>query len=150
MDAGVGVSFIALLWSLHHVVKMFAAYNGGRLADKTGSRTMIFAGWIFYAVVYLAFALFESGSVLVAVFIAYGFYFGLIEPAERKWVANMVPADLRGTAFGYYHGIVGLAALPASLVFGIVWQVLGAPAAFTLGAVLAVIAAALVMTIPND
>jgi MFS family permease len=147
-EAGVGASFIAILWSVHHIVKMFATYQGGRLSDMTGNRAMIIAGWIFYATIYLAFALVQSRDALIAVFIAYGIYFGLTEPAEKSWVVNLVPASLRGTAFGYYHGAVGFAALPASLIFGIVWQSFGVRTAFSLGAALAVIASALVYTIP--
>jgi MFS family permease len=143
-EAGVGATLIAVLWSVHHLVKMGATYQGGRLADRIGSRAMIVAGWAFYAGTYLAFALVHSRGALVAVFIAYGLYFGLTEPAERRWVSNLVPAELRGTAFGYYHGAVGLGALPASLLFGIVWQAAGAAAAFALGAALAVTAAVLI------
>jgi len=76
----------------------------------------------------------ESSWGLIAVFLLYGVYFGLIEPSERAVVADLVPAHLRGTAFGYYHFIVGIAALAASLLFGFVWQTLGVTSAFVMGA----------------
>ncbi len=66
---------------------------------------------------------------LIAAFMVYGI-FGLTEPVEKAWVADLAPAALRGSAFGCYHAVVGLGALPASLVFGLVWQLWGAPAAF--------------------
>ncbi len=140
-QAGLSIAGIALLWSAHHVVKMAANYYGGRLSDRVGPRTMILAGWLFYAAIYLTFGLVESAPWLIGVFLAYGIYFGLTEPAERAWVASLVPAQLRGTAFGWYHCAVGLAALPASVSFGLVWQQWGAAAAFTSGAVLATFAA---------
>jgi len=148
-ESGIGAELIAVLWSLHHVVKVVSTYAGGRLADRTGSRPMVLAGWSFYALVYLLFAVAESRAALVSIFLAYGLYYGLTEPAEKRWVANLVPDRLRGTAFGYYHGAVGLAALPASLIFGFVWQTLGAPAAFVLGAALAGAAAFLIYRIPE-
>jgi MFS family permease len=150
VDAGAGASLVAVLWSAHHVVKMFAAYLGGRLADRAGSKTMIVAGWILYAATYLVFALVQSRCVLVVSFIAYGLYFGLTEPAERSWVANLVPPEFRGRAFGYFHGTVGLAMLPASLLFGVVWQILGASFAFAIGAALAVIAVAMISGVPEN
>ncbi|MBN2720691.1 MAG: MFS transporter [Proteobacteria bacterium] len=145
--SGVGAGAIAILWSLHHVVKMVSTFAGGRMADRTGSRPMVLAGWSFYALVYLLFAMAESRAALVSIFLAYGLYYGLTEPAEKRWVASLVPNGLRGTAFGYYHGAVGLAALPASLMFGFVWQIFGVSAAFILGAALAGAAALLVSRI---
>ena len=145
-DAGVPVSGIALLWSAHHMVKMIATYFGGRLSDRTGPRAMILTGWLFYAVIYLSFGWINSAPWLIAVFLAYGVYFGLVEPAERAWVANLVPSHLRGTAFGWYHCAIGLAALPASVVFGLLWQQCGTAVAFSAGAVLAILATLL---LPN-
>jgi len=150
--SGVGVpaSGIALLWSAHHVVKMVASYYGGRLSDRVGPRAMILGGWLFYAAVYLLFGGLSSQTWLIVVFLAYGIYFGLAEPSERAWVASLVPADLRGTAFGWYHGVVGLAALPASLVFGLLWQQFGAPLAFMIGGILALVAALLLLRVHDS
>lgn len=136
-EAGVPVAGVALLWSAHHVVKMIANYFGGRLSDRIGPRVMIRTGWLFYALIYLAFGWLSSMPLLIAVFLAYGIYFGLTEPAERSWVASLAPANLRGTAFGWYHGAVGLAALPSSVIFGLLWQQWGPAAAFSTGALLA-------------
>ncbi|MDD5306806.1 MAG: MFS transporter [Deltaproteobacteria bacterium] len=148
-DAGLTAGQVALLWSAHHVVKMAATYAGGRLSDRLGRRPMIACGWIVYAAVYLAFALVGSRAGLVAVFLSYGLYFGLTEPAEKAWVADLVPERLRGTAFGLYHGAIGLAALPASLLFGLLWHAFGSPVAFVAGAGLAAIAAVLLLRV-ND
>lgn len=142
-ETGVSVAGIALLWSAHHVVKMVANYYGGRLSDRVGPRAMILAGWLFYAAIYLTFGWLNSAPWLIAVFLAYGIYFGLVEPAERAWVASLVPPHLRGTAFGWYHCAIGLAALPASVTFGLLWQQWGASVAFSAGAVLAALAALL-------
>ena len=148
--AGVAASSIALLWSLHHVVKMVGTYYGGKLSDRLGRRPIIVTGWFYYAAIYLAFAFTESPNVLIAVFLLYGFYFGLVEPSERALVADLVPESLRGTAFGYFHFAVGLAALPASVIFGLVWQTWGATHAFVMGSVFAVTGSALLFFIPHQ
>ncbi|MFN0128038.1 MAG: MFS transporter [Verrucomicrobiales bacterium] len=142
-ESGVPAAGIALLWSAHHVVKMIANYYGGRLSDRIGPRIMVRAGWLFYAAIYVSFGWLSSAPWLIAIFLAYGIYFGLTEPAERAWVASLAPANLRGTAFGWYHGAVSLAALPASVVFGLLWQQWGAAVAFSVGACLAAFAALL-------
>ena len=144
-DTGVSASGVALVWSAFHVVKMLATYAGGRLSDRWGRRPMVTAGWMVYATVYLAFAVVDSSPAVIATFLAYGLYFGLTEPVEKAWVADLVPERLRGTAFGLYHGTVGLAALPASLLFGLLWQRFGAPTAFATGAGLAAAASGLLL-----
>jgi len=85
----------------------------------------------------MAFAWATSVHALIGLFLIYGLYYGFSEPAERVLVSRLAPAPLRGTAFGYFHGIQGLAALPASALFGLIWKLWGAPAAFLTGAVLA-------------
>ncbi|HNU01829.1 MAG TPA: MFS transporter, partial [Acidobacteriota bacterium] len=149
-QSGVTEAWVAVLWSLHHVVKMAATYIGGRLSDRLGRRPMVLAGWAVYAAVYLVFAAGPTMPGLVAAFMVYGVYFGLTEPVEKAWVADLAPAALRGSAFGCYHAVVGLGALPASLAFGLVWQAWGAPAAFGLGAALAAAAAALLLRVRDD
>lgn len=133
-DSGLRAEWISLLWALHHGVKMSSTYWAGNLSDRIGRRPIILAGWIFYALIYLGFALFKEPAALIALFLAYGLYFGLTEPTERALISDLVPAALRGTAFGIYHFMIGLAALPASLIFGWLWYAWGAPAAFCLGA----------------
>ena len=146
---GVGISagWIAVLWSAHHGVKMAATYFGGRLTDRVGPRPMIVTGWLFYAAIYLAFGWLDSAPFLIGIFLAYGIYFGLVEPAERAWVASLVAPHLRGTAFGWYHCAIGLATLPASLLFGLLWQRWGTAVAFTTGALLAAAGALLVLLV---
>jgi MFS family permease len=145
--AGVPAEWVAMLWALHHVVKMVATYWGGHLSDAWGRRRPVILGWAVYAAVYAAFATVHHTAGLVAVFLAYGVYFGLTEPAEKAWVADLVPRELRGTAFGYYHGTIGLAALPASALFGLLWYAFGASVAFLTGAALAAGACAILFLI---
>ncbi len=131
--AGVDGTGVALLWSLFHVVKVSSSLAGGRLSDRIGRKPMIVAGWLYYAFVYLMFALLDSRAELIGVFLLYGVYFGLTEPVERAWVASLVPRGLVGRAFGYYNGAIGIASLPASLVFGLIWQKWGYEYAFIAG-----------------
>ncbi len=139
-ENGVAPEGVAFLWSMHHVVKMLSTYWGGRLADRIGRLKPLIAGWVFYAVIYLAFGLSSGIGMMVILFLAYGIYFGLTEPTEKAIVGDLAPVDLRGTAFGIYHGVIGLAAFPASLIFGLIWKSFGAPAAFMTGAALALMA----------
>ena len=139
--AGINAEGIALLWALFHVVKMVSTFLGGRLADRVSRRGLLMAGWAYYAAIYFLFAFSSSRGALVAVFLAYGISYGLTEPCERALVADMVPQRLRATGFGWYHAVVGLGSLPASILFGVVWKAFGSEAAFAMGAGLALVGA---------
>lgn len=141
-ELGVSAAVIPILWAVLHVVKSVSSTPGGVLSDRVGRRPLIVGGWLVYAAVYLGFAYASESWHAWALFITYGLYFGMTEGVEKALVADLVPARLRGAAFGWYNLTIGLAALPASLLFGGLWQAYGATAAFLTGAGLALVAAA--------
>jgi predicted MFS family arabinose efflux permease len=141
-DAGLPVTAAPLLWSAHHVVKSLASAWGGGLADRIGRRRALALGWLVYAAIYAGFARAHGAVAIVALFVAYGLYFGLVGGAGKALVAEVVPPAARARGYGAYHLCVGLAALPASVLFGALYQRLGAAAAFLTGAGLALAAAA--------
>jgi MFS family permease len=89
---------------------------------------LIVAGWLIFAAVYLAFGRATHTWQAWALFAVYGTYFGLTEGVEKALVADLVPADKRGAGFGWYNLAIGLGALPASVIFGAVWDRWGAAA----------------------
>jgi MFS family permease len=145
-DLGVATFWIPLLWSALHVVKSSTSVVGGQLSDQLGRRHVIALGWMVYAAVYSAFALFDTTGVVVPVFLVYGLYFGLTEGVEKAWVADLSPSSARGTAFGVYNAVLGLGGLAASLLFGAVWTRVSPRAAFFTGAALAAIATVMLYT----
>jgi MFS family permease len=134
---GLGLGWVIVLWVTLHLSKMAFSLPGGRLSDLAGRRTAIAAGWAVYTAVYLALPLAPAFWTVWLLLAVYGLYYGLTEGAERALVADFVPSAMRGRAYGLYHGAIGLAALPASLLFGVFWAALGAPAAFIIAASLA-------------
>jgi MFS family permease len=142
-DAGLPAQAAPLLWALHHVVKSTTSAKAGELADRLGRRRALAAGWITYAAIYAGFAFAGSGWAIASLFVVYGLHFALVGGAQKALVADLVPAEARARGFGLYHMCVGLAALPASLLFGLLYQRLGAATAFLTGAGLALVAVAL-------
>jgi MFS family permease len=134
---GLGLVQIITLWIVLHLSKIFFSLPGGLLSDKLGRRPVIIAGWLVYALVYLGMAQAQQQWQFWALFVVYGFYYGMTEGAEKALVTDFVPSENRGTAFGVYHSAVGFAALPASLLFGIFWNEIGPQWAFGIGAALA-------------
>jgi MFS family permease len=149
-ELGVSAAIVPILWAVLHVVKSVSSTPGGVLSDRLGRRPLIVAGWLVYAAVYLGFAYASETWHAWALFIVYGLYFGMTEGVEKALVADLVPAGVRGAAFGWYNLTIGLAALPASLLFGGLWQAYGAQTAFITGAGLAMVAAVGLMMVASD
>lgn len=148
-NAGVPLIGLTLLWSAQHAVKAMITMRAGMLSDRVGRRTLIISGWIVYAIVYFGFAFSQSTTALIAWFMIYSTYTAAVEGAEKALVADLAPASLRATAFGWHAAIQGLGALAAGIVFGLLWQQFGAPVAFMTGAALALIASALLASVPT-
>lgn len=142
-ELGVGVGALPLLWGAFHVSKMVWNVPGGMLSDRFRPQSLILLGWLLYAAVYAAFAFANSAWQAWALFAVYGLFYGLTESPEKALVAELAPSHLRGRAFGVFHFTVGLGALPASLLFGVLWQWKGSPVAFLVGACVALVGALL-------
>ena len=140
-DLGVDAALIPILWAMLHVVKSLSSTPGGALSDRIGRKPLLVAGWLIYAAVYLGLGRAGAAWQVWALFAVYGIYFGLTEGVEKALVADLVPADRRGAAFGWYNLALGVGALPASLLFGLLWDWKGPAVAFGFGAGMALLAA---------
>jgi MFS family permease len=139
-DLGNSVLQITLMLVLFNIAYASTSIPAGILSDRLGRKRVIALGWALYALVYLGFALSSTIWHIWILFACYGVYYGIVEGVARAFVADLVPAERRGTAYGYYHGVVGLTLLPASLIAGWLWDVVSPAAPFYLGAGLAFLA----------
>jgi dipeptide/tripeptide permease len=145
---GVDVLWVPLLWSLAHVVKVTVAYAAGVASDGIGRMAVVIAGWGVRVAVLAAIAACDmggdAGSVTAcALFLAHAGALASTEAAERALIGDCAPAAQKATAFGAYHLVCGLLALPGAALFGGLWEVVGASAAFaaaSLGTALAALA----------
>jgi MFS family permease len=148
-ERGLNVLQVLGMLLTFNAVYTIIASPAGALSDRIGRRAVLIAGWLVYGLIYLGFAAANTGAQIWLFYGVYGLYYALTEGASRAFVADLVPQEQRGTAYGLFHAGVGLAALPASLIAGILWQGLGGwsgfgPAApFYFGAVLALISVVL-------
>ena len=149
-ELGVPTALLPLLWCAFHVVKSSSNLLLGRAVDRFGPRPFIFLGWFVYAGVYFAFGLATTAWEAWSLFLCYALFYGLTEPAEKTWVANLVGSERKGLAYGWYNFAIGIATLPSSLIFGALYQFFGAFVAFAWGAALALVAAVLLFGVADE
>jgi MFS family permease len=142
---GVQDKFIPLLWACLHIVKSVSSLFCGRFSDIVGRKPSILAGWVLYSAVYFSLGFLTDMALVITVFMVYGITHGLTEGPEKALVADVVPPEARGTAYGLFNGVIGITALPASLLFGYLWTQFGIVSAFLTGAALALSASFMLM-----
>ena len=145
-ERGLNVLQVMLMVMTFNLVYALLAGPLGALSDKIGRRRLILFGWLAYGLVYLGFAFSQTGWQVWALFAFYGIYYAATEGVAKALIADLVPEAQRGTAYGLYAAAVGLTALPASLIAGVLWQGLGpwngfgASAPFAFGAAMSLLA----------
>ena len=144
-----GLSVLGVLGMLitFNVIYTLISTPAGALSDRIGRRRLLIGGWLVYALIYLGFGLAQTAWHIWALYAVYGFYYGMAYGTAKALVADLVPANLRGTAFGTYNAVLGILDFPASVIAGVLWQGVGrwagwGPSApFIFGAAMALIAA---------
>ncbi len=131
---GLSVVNILAMMMVFSLIYTIISTPAGTLSDKVGRKRILMVGWALYVVVYLGFAKASDGWHAWALMALYGVYYGLTEGVARALVADLVPSHQRGTAYGILHAVIGLIALPASIIAGILWQGIGAWSGFGPGA----------------
>jgi len=141
-EAGVPLWQLPLLWGFFNGAKAAAGVPGGALADRIGRVPTLALGWGVYAAAYIGFAYLTTPLATWGLFAFYALFFALTEGAEKALIADLVPEEARGRAFGFLYACIGFAALPSSLLFGLWWKAFGPRTAFLIGAALAVLSLA--------
>jgi MFS family permease len=148
-DRGLSVLGVLGMLITFNLVYTLVSTPAGSLSDRIGRNRLILGGWLFYAAVYLGFGLAHTGWQVWALYAFYGLYYGMAYGTALALVADLVPAEVRGTAYGTYNAVLGIMMFPASLIAGLLWQGVGgwpgfgASAPFLFGAAMALLAAVL-------
>jgi MFS family permease len=124
-ERGLSLRGVLLALLAFNVVYALVATPAGSLADRVPRRRVVLVSWCVYAAAYLGFAVARTPAQIVALYLVYGVYQGMVTGAAKALVADLVPPELRGTAYGTYAAAIGVMALPASLVAGVLWQGVG-------------------------
>ncbi|MFW2405526.1 MAG: MFS transporter [Gammaproteobacteria bacterium] len=136
-DLGLSLALIPLVFIVMNVVYAAAAYPAGVLSDRFGRPGLIVAGFVVIIVADIVLALASGVLVLMLGVMLWGLYLGLTQGVLSAMVADSAPERLRGTAFGMFNFVSGIALLLASAIAGWLWDQYGAPAPFIASAAFA-------------
>jgi MFS family permease len=135
-NAGFTAQNAILLYFLYNIVASILAYPFGNLSDKIGRKNILCIGYFLYGIVYLGIGLFSDKTVFIALFIMYGFYTALTTGIERALIVEIVPETQKASALGLHAAIVGFGLLPASIIAGLLWDLMGQSIPFIFGGTL--------------
>ena len=141
---------LLLLYAMFNLVETCLGLTAGRLSDRVGRQPLLIAGYLVFAVVYLGFAVIQQARAIWVLFALYGLYSTLTRGVQKAFVADLVHPEQRGAEIGTFYMLVGLAALPASLLAGWLYAQISPAAPFYLSAGTAVVAAILLSCVRHS
>lgn len=134
-----------LLYVLLYVVYTIFTIPAGTLSDKIGRQPVIVIGYALFGMTSLGLAFVSNLFQIVWLFALYGVFYAMIDGVQRAFVVDLSPPDLKATSLGAFHTATGLAALPAGVISGLLWDTISPEATFIYGFVLSFVAAALLL-----
>lgn len=140
---GIPTVMIPVVYLLFNLIYSLSAIPAGIAADRFGRKRVIFLGLVLFAILYGGFAVAESTTAIWILFAFYGLFMGLTEGIQKAFLATIIPADFKATAFGVYNTAVGIAMFPASLIGGWLWDNISPSATFYFGSITATLSAIL-------
>ena len=145
LDIGLSDRMAILLYITFYVVYTIVTIPAGMISDKIGRKPVIVVGYLLFGITSLGLAVVTNLSEIVWLFALYGVFYGMIDGVQRAFVVDLSPPDLKATALGTFHTATGLAALPAGVIAGLLWDVISPETTFLYGFVLSITAAALLL-----
>ena len=138
-DLGVRTGLIPVLYLVFNLVSASLSTPAGIMADRVGKRRVILASYLLFSLVFLGFAFATNELHAWILFGIYGIFVAINEGVQRAYVATIIKPEIKGTGYGIYHTVIGLAALPSSIIGGALWQNIGPQALFFYGAAMSLL-----------
>ena len=134
-EAGFAESFVPVLYLIFTAMASLTALSFGKLADRLGRRFMLILAYLLWGLMCVGFIYTNGYLGIILLFVLYGLHRGAIEPVQKTFVSELSPIEHRASLLGAFQMTVGLCALPASLIAGLLWDTFGehAPFYFSLG-----------------
>lgn len=144
-NAGMVPAMIPLAFFVFNLCSSIFSMPIGILSDKIGRRPVLISGFLIFAIIYFGFGIARSVTWIWGLFILYGLYYAFTEGIQKAYISDIVAEETRGMAMGTFNALTGLAALPASILAGFLWQNFGSFIAFSTSSTIALISTLLML-----
>ncbi len=144
-EFGFTVTFVPVLYLIFTGAASLLSYPFGKLADRIGRKPVLLLSYFFWILVCLSVISKPNRSMLFLVFILYGAHKGALDPVQKTFVSELAPCEFRASCLGGFQMVIGLCALPASFIAGVLWEVVGMFAPFTLSLTLTIVSGLLLL-----
>ncbi|MBU1614798.1 MFS transporter [bacterium] len=116
------VAFVPVLYLVFTVVAGVVSHPFGRLSDRIGRKQVLMLSYIFWGLTCFCFIFIQGYLTIILTFVLYGLHKGAMEPVQKAFVSELSPTEYRASGLGIFQMTIGLCALPASLIAGILWD----------------------------
>ncbi|MDE2026983.1 MAG: MFS transporter [Candidatus Omnitrophica bacterium] len=147
---GFSIVAIPVLYLIYNVVASLVSLPFGKLADKINRKPVLILSFLFWLLTCAVFIYCHNPVAITIAFILYGLHLGAIEPVQRALVSELAVSELRASTLGSFQMVIGLAALPASLIAGILWSKISITAPFYFSAFLTTLAIAMMLFVEEN
>ena len=141
-NIGLSDPIAILLYIIFYIIYTIFTIPAGMISDKVGRKPVIGIGYVLFGLTSLGLVFVSNLFQIVWVFALYGVFYAMIDGVQRAFVVDLAPPDLKATALGAFHTATGLAALPAGVIAGLLWDTISPETTFVYGFVLSIVAAA--------
>ena len=144
------IALAIFLYILFNIFYALFAIPFGTLSDRIGKRRVLISGYLLFSVTCLGFTFFDSLLAFLVLFPLYGVVYAMVDGNQRAFVSDLSTEDLRATALGTFHTMIGIIALPASLIAGFLWNVMPTHSlTFLFGSSVSIVAVLLFLVLRN-
>lgn len=146
-EFGFTPTFVPVLYLIFTGAASLLSYPFGKLADRIGRKPVLLFSYFFWILVCLIVISKPNRSMLFLVFILYGAHKGALEPVQKTFVSELAPCEFRASCLGGFQMVIGLCALPASFIAGVLWEVVGMFAPFAVSLALTTVSGIMLLFI---
>lgn len=149
-QSGFKITYLPIFYLIITLTAAIFSLPMGRLSDKIGRKKLMYAAFILWAVICVSFIFSTNAIVVVGVFVLYGLHKAALDTVQKTYTSELCPECFRATGLGVFQMAIGICALPASLMAGLLWEKINMQAPFYLSLALSLTACLMLIFVKED